>query len=729
MAYLLTSFFGCSLATVLIVLLKYKPNRIQWILRGVSIALAVVYFFRIFAYGEPFDNVEALKGMFGVVGNLFYVFLRVLTSISILSCLLVTFFDIKPLKNIVSFVTPLVALFNIIFFSANMQAIAGEFSYTNYLTYEFILETALIFGLSVYYLYQKIISKDFASFGRQLGYMSALIALFTIMVAPMSTLFNLLGPAGYVLKSFDFEHRLVLYFAFLAPLTLYMLFRKKDYQTRNFLVVSLAVSNFMLYFSTYDFAFSVERLPLHMCNLAVILMLIAMLFKVKKLFYFNYLVNVLGALCALAMPSVTTDAFSLGAMHFWYEHLYVFMLPLMGVALHIFPRPTFKMVRGAILVFTAYFLGMCIINPWFSNYGSVDYFFLNSEFLAEKFTFLISIKRLFTYTFEFWGLSFTVFPLYWLIIYVGYIVLMFVTWFAYTSLFRVADSWYDLYIRKRKAKADLLGIANASKINLKNSQPLNEEGKNMIKISHFTKIYSNNNFKSVDDFSLEINDGEVFGFLGHNGAGKSTLIKSLVGIQTITSGAIEICGYDIQKQPLPAKMLIGYVPDNHAVYERLTGREYINYVADLYQVSREDRQARLTKYLDLFKLTNDIDRQIKGYSHGMKQKVTVIAALIHNPKVWILDEPLTGLDPTSAWQIKECMRQHADEGNIVFFSSHVIEVVEKICNRIAIIKKGKLQCVHSIADLKQQNVSLEDMYLQYVEGAEEMKKPAEDINV
>ena len=221
----------------------------------------------------------------------------------------------------------------------------------------------------------------------------------------------------------------------------------------------------------------------------------------------------------------------------------------------------------------------------------------------------------------------------------------------------------------------------------------------------------------MDDFSLTIKDGEVFGFLGHNGAGKSTTIKSLVGIQSITSGQMLVDGYDVAIQPVEAKLRIGYVSDNHAVYERLTGREYINYVADLYMVSKEDRDERIAKYLKMFKLEDAIDREIKGYSHGMKQKIVVIASLIHNPKVWVLDEPLTGLDPTSSFQIKECMREHANYGNIVFFSSHVIEVVEKICDKICIINHGKLECVHSLKDLKEQNISLEELYLKYVTNA------------
>lgn len=236
----------------------------------------------------------------------------------------------------------------------------------------------------------------------------------------------------------------------------------------------------------------------------------------------------------------------------------------------------------------------------------------------------------------------------------------------------------------------------------------------MIHIEQFSKTYGSAKKPAVDQVTLTIHDGEIFGLLGHNGAGKSTIIKSLVGIQNISSGRMEIAGYDIARQPIEAKLRIGYVSDNHAVYERLTGREYINYIADLYLVSKEDRDARIEKYVTMFHLEHAIDHEIKSYSHGMKQKIVVIASLIHDPKVWILDEPLTGLDPVSAFQIKECMKDHASRGNIVFFSSHIIEVVEKICHRIAILSRGQLQGVYDIQALHEQNMTLEQLYMQHV---------------
>ena len=289
-------------------------------------------------------------------------------------------------------------------------------------------------------------------------------------------------------------------------------------------------------------------------------------------------------------------------------------------------------------------------------------------------------------------------------------------WILYDYLYKVSDRHYELLQIKRKKKMDMLNIQGL-RMGQKVNEPLNKEALKMIKIENFTKRYSGSKKPSVENLSLEIHSGEVYGFLGHNGAGKSTTIKSIVGIQSITSGDIIIDGYSIKKQPLEAKLRIGYVSDNHAVYEKLTGREYVNYIADLYLVPQEQRDERIEKYTKMFNLVDAFDREIKGYSHGMKQKLVVIASLIHNPKVWILDEPLTGLDPTSAFQIKECMREHANNGNIVFFSSHVIEVVEKICDKICIIGRGKLVGVYDLKEMTSQGVTLEQLYMQHVANA------------
>lgn len=234
----------------------------------------------------------------------------------------------------------------------------------------------------------------------------------------------------------------------------------------------------------------------------------------------------------------------------------------------------------------------------------------------------------------------------------------------------------------------------------------------MIRLTHVSKTYAKSDVKAVDDISLEIKDGEIFGFLGPNGAGKSTTIKMLTGILRPDSGTIEVGGIDIARDSIAAKNIIGFVPDNHELYDTLKGTEYLSFVGEMYGVSNKLLVERTEKYADMFKMTNELGNYIGSYSHGMKQKLMIIAALVHEPKVWILDEPLTGLDPQSAYQLKTAMRAHADEGNTVFFSSHVIDVVEKVCDRIAIIDKGHIVAVDTLDNIRRNpDTSLEEIFL------------------
>lgn len=234
----------------------------------------------------------------------------------------------------------------------------------------------------------------------------------------------------------------------------------------------------------------------------------------------------------------------------------------------------------------------------------------------------------------------------------------------------------------------------------------------MIRLNNVSKTYAKSQTKAVEDLTLEIKDGEIFGFLGPNGAGKSTTIKMITGILTPDTGSIEVDGINMADNAIAAKARIGFVPDNHETYETLKGIEYLNFIGAMYNVENSVLKARVDEYAEMFQLKDALPNMISSYSHGMKQKLMVIAALIHDPKVWILDEPLTGLDPQSAFQLKQLMRKHADQGNTVFFSSHVIDVVEKVCDRIAIINHGKLVAVDTLDNIKaDQNVSLESLFL------------------
>lgn len=240
----------------------------------------------------------------------------------------------------------------------------------------------------------------------------------------------------------------------------------------------------------------------------------------------------------------------------------------------------------------------------------------------------------------------------------------------------------------------------------------------MITIKNVTKTY-NGKFNAVDNMNLNIKDGEIFGLLGPNGAGKTTTIKMITGISEISSGEIEINGINITKNPVQAKEQFGYVPDSPDMFLKFTGIEYLNFMADVYNVSKENRKNRIEELSIRFEMENALGDKIQSYSHGMRQKIIIIGVLIHKPKVWILDEPLTGLDPKSSFILKEMMREHVNEGNTVLFSTHVLEVAEKVCDRVGIINKGKLKFVGTLNDMREkfrQSESLEKMFLEMIEN-------------
>lgn len=231
----------------------------------------------------------------------------------------------------------------------------------------------------------------------------------------------------------------------------------------------------------------------------------------------------------------------------------------------------------------------------------------------------------------------------------------------------------------------------------------------MLKIEHLTKTYGDK--KAVDDLSLHIKPGEIYGFIGHNGAGKTTTIKSCCGILSFDGGEIYVDGTSIKTNPIECKSKIAYIPDNPDLYEFMTGIQYLNFVADVFGVSAEDRQSRIHKYADAFEITKDLAQPVSAYSHGMKQKLAIISALIHNPKLVIMDEPFVGLDPKASHLLKGYMRDICDNGGAIFFSTHVLEVAEKLCDKVAIIKGGKLIKSGSMEEVKGDD-SLEDVFLE-----------------
>lgn len=231
----------------------------------------------------------------------------------------------------------------------------------------------------------------------------------------------------------------------------------------------------------------------------------------------------------------------------------------------------------------------------------------------------------------------------------------------------------------------------------------------MLKIEHLTKTFGEK--KAVDDLSLHIAPGEIYGFIGHNGAGKTTTLKSVVGIQKFDEGEITVCGTSIKADPLTCKKQIAYIPDNPDLYEYMTGIKYLNFIADIFGIGSAERMERIHKYADIFELTADLAQPIASYSHGMKQKLAIISAWIHEPRLIIMDEPFVGLDPKAAHLLKGMMREVCDNGGAIFFSTHVLEVAEKLCDKVAIIKAGKLIRSGTMEEVKGDD-SLEDVFLE-----------------
>ena len=234
----------------------------------------------------------------------------------------------------------------------------------------------------------------------------------------------------------------------------------------------------------------------------------------------------------------------------------------------------------------------------------------------------------------------------------------------------------------------------------------------MLTIKNYSKAYGDGK-KAVDNISLTVESGDIFGFIGHNGAGKSSTIRAVVGVMDFSEGEITIDGHSVKSEPLACMEVTAYIPDNPDLYENLTGIQYLNFVADAFHISAKDREERMKDYANRLEITDALGDLISSYSHGMKQKVALIGALIHKPKLLVLDEPFVGLDPKAAFTLKEIMKELCEEGSAVFFSTHVLDVAEKLCNKIAIIKQGKLVASGAIEELTKDK-SLDEVFLEVV---------------
>ena len=622
-------------------------------------------------------------------------------------------------KPIVKFVAPAVYGLSLIALPMLNRAMDGPLADSfHWRSLIFALELGVGLGYSVY----ELITAKLGKLSRMqiLKAVGIFVGMFLISVpawAPQA-LFGL-GNSSITIDDFNIYHRIALYGSLVIALPIHFLFHRCEYEQRRYALLYISMATMISFSFKYDFVnlLDLANWPLHLCNTAMFIIPIVLIFKLDKLYYFTIFINVLGAFLAMIMPNTDgANWLATRTFEFWTNHYMALLLPILIMSLGIFKRPKMKQFTYSLIAFFAYYAFVLIANAVLTGLGNeTDFFFINSDFVADKLGKWAEELRDITFIYHYKEYSFVLYPVYQLIYFVVYIILSFAMWFLYEQAFEITDTYAIIMERNRKIKADRLAL-EVHLAGRSMQEPMNPQNEGKLILRDFSKRYSTSDVFAVYKANLEIEGGQIFGFLGPNGAGKSTIIKSIVGIQTITSGQIEVSGYDVDKQSVGAKMQIGFVPDHYALYENLTGREYINYIADLYNVSKSDRDARIAEYVERFRLEGAIDNPMKTYSHGMKQKITIMSALVHDPKIWILDEPLTGLDPESIFQVKECMKEHAKKGNIVFFSSHIIDVVENICDRIAIIRKGQILTTKTVAEIKESGVPLEKFYLGMIDG-------------
>ena len=715
-------FIGASL------LLKKKGIKLSLYTKSLSLLLVAAVVLR-YLYEHPtIYNLRGLSGPtspFNADGVSIFttgvaVFIVWFGYAAMMTTVLNEFFEYKTLRNIVNCFSLPVYVIILALFDIYTIALFGPEDYSLSTVRMWYTVVELAIGISLPII--KMISQRrffYPETKKEAVTFSYTLPLALINIMPCWVLQALFTEVDPQIKLFGLtqEHRFMLYFAFIIPMLIYYALRDRPQDVKRFAMIYHSLALMWIYVGRWNLEMLKDptNLPLHLCNTAMFLLPLCLIFKMNKLFNFCLFINVLGSFIALLMPDVMDGLNAIGTarVSYWVNHYAAFYLAVLFVALKLFKRPKFKEWVYSLIAMAVYFGAMVFLNAWFSNYGTCDYFFLNSDRVTSELGDWAEKTRDYTFTFHIKDLTFTIYPVYQAIFFVVYVAATVGMWFLYEILFASWDAAEDRRLRERdykRMKKELFAFLGNRTIH----EPIDGDWSPRLILRNFSKRYGSNKHYSVNNASLEVRGGEIFGFLGPNGAGKSTIIKSVVGIQTITSGEIEICGFNVEKQPVQAKLNTGFVPDHYALYENLTGREYINYIADLYQVSQKDRDERIEKYVERFQLTGSFDNQMKTYSHGMKQKITIMSALVHNPKVWILDEPLTGLDPTSIHEVKECMKEHAANGNIVFFSSHIIDVVEKICDRIAIIKKGTLRACTTMKELEEKGIELEKFYLDII---------------
>ncbi|MCD8295815.1 MAG: YwaF family protein [Clostridia bacterium] len=731
MSYLVCLGSAAVIIALYAVFRRWAEKHISIILKVLSGLLCVVFFIRYFgSTGSVFEDVTGVT-----TGNPYpSAFLCAAASVCVwleIASITITeifpYFEHRPLMHNLSKTFCLISsVLNIIFLRWTTYSVTGSYK-LDYVSAFMSLEVAIIFCMSLHTLWA---DRKFLVAKGQLKDYLVFLPVVLIVSLPPYTLGSLFGNIGYFFTTgFAFYHRLYLYIAVAVLIIMYMILRRRDREFVRMVLLFMSLAALVSFVYDYDFSTFVQPYdwPLHLCCAVMFVLPVCFMFRINWLYYFTLFIGVAGAVFAMCVPNTAQElgALSPEVVRFWINHITVFALPLLAGGLGVYERPKLRDFLYSLIVYAAYFLVINFVNAWLSALyeTNVDFFFTNGTVILSVFG-AGSLKDI-VWTVQLGNLELTFMYAYQLIYLFAYAALCAIWWGVLTWIFKVQDMYLTAEERYRDIKVEEYALCQQYG-KKRPGDCMNEETKDKLVIKNFSKRYGRNTFYSTHEINIEVPAGQVCGFLGANGAGKSTTIKCVVGIQPPTAGSIEVNGYDIAKQPAETKAQIGYVPDHYALYENLTGREYINYVADLYNISKVERDARLDDLLDKLSMKDAIDARISSYSHGMKQKVAIMSALVHNPKLWILDEPLTGLDPNSVYEIKECMKDHARQGNIVFFSTHLLDVAETVCDRVLIIKHGHIIAEVRIADLKAKGETLEQFYLQVIDEHNEGHTPYPD---
>ncbi|MCD8200656.1 MAG: YwaF family protein [Clostridia bacterium] len=723
---------------------KALAKHTSLLLKIAAIAVFLVFFVRYYASsgslldgvvglseGNPFEG-EALPFGAGAVCSI----VTVDVWLEIASVVVVVIYPFFPkqrvFRNFAKTFTMVFSVINIVLLRWAAFSFTGNYE-LNTCSVCMAVEAGLVFCMCLHALYCgggfKLTRQEFG----ETMYVLPVVLIFTVMPYMPQTLF---GNFGYMrTEGFEVYHRGYLYCAAAFMIVMYFYLRGKDAEYVRMVLLYAALAAMITYCYRYDYTsiYTISEWPLHLCNAVMFLVPICLIFKWDWLFYFTFLMTAIGAVFAMLFPTygTSTGALSTPCVAYWQNHIMALGLPTVMLLLGVYKRPKIKNFLYSLIGFLVYYLVVTFVNA----YLGTDFFFTSGTEITSMLGGFGEWMRGFAPSFTAGGRELVFYPVYQSLTFVAYAVLAFLTWLVYVYVFHLQDIYRKEENRNREIRTEEWAIRQRyEKKDLASCR--NEATLDRIEVRHIYKRYDGAEVYAVSDASIEVKAGEILGFLGPNGAGKSTIIKCIVGIHPATKGSVEINGYDMAVQEVEAKSQIGFVPDHYALHEKLTGREYLNYVADIYRVPEKTRDERIEGLIRKLGMTDSIDSRIETYSHGMKQKMAIMAGLIHNPKALILDEPLTGLDPTSVYQVKECMREHAARGNIVFFSSHLIDVVEKLCTRIIIIGNGRILESADMEKLQATGADLEKYYLEVTgrtagaerEKAEEEKKEEDRLD-